>query len=77
MKAEDVHTYKELQSYLDQRYGEFEELPFAAQVSSGTGTRVPFKYQLPDSREFTVPIIFTASNKRIIDPEFDLESLPN
>ena len=75
--AADVHTYEELRSYLDQRYGEIEELPVTAIITSGMDTNVPFKYRLQDDREITIPIIFTASNERILDPEFDLESLPN
>ena len=77
IKAEDVQTYEELRSYLDQRYGEVEEMPVTALISSGMDTSVSFKYRLQDNREITVPIIFTASNERIVDPEFDLESLPN
>lgn len=77
IEAADVHTYEELRSYLDHRYGEIEELPVTAYITSGMDTSVPFKYRLQDGREVTVPIIFTASSERIVDPEFDLESLPN
>ena len=77
IKAADVHTIEELRSYLDQRYGEIEELPVTAIITSGMDTNVPFKYRLQDGREVTIPIIFTASNEQIVDPEFDLESLPN
>ena len=74
--AEDVRTYEELRSYLDQRYDEVEELPVSAIIESGANTRVPFSYRLSDGREFRVPIIFTDSNERIVDPDFDLSSLP-
>lgn len=77
IEAADVHTYDQLRSYLDQRYGDIEELPVTAILTSGMDTSVPFKYLLQDGREVTIPIIFTASNQRIVDPEFDLESLPD
>lgn len=75
--AKDIRTYEELRSYLDQKYESIEELPMTAIISSDAETNVPFKYRLENGREFTVPIIFTATNERIIDPEFDLNSLPN
>jgi len=77
IESENVHTYEEFRSYLQQRYGEVEELPVTAIITSGIDTSVPFKYRLNDGREFTVPIIFTAANRRIVDSEFDLNSLPN
>ena len=76
IKVEEVRTYDELRSYLDQEYGVVEELPVFAVVASGMDTTVPYKYRLQDGREFTIPIVFNASNERIVDPEFDLYSLP-
>ena len=76
IKVEEVRTYDELRSYLDQEYGVVEELPVLAVVASGMDTTVPYKYRLQDGREFTIPIVFNASNERIVDPEFDLYSLP-
>lgn len=75
--AEDVRTYEELRSYLDQEYEGIEELPVTAIIEFGTDTRVPFSYRLQDGREFTVPVVFTSTNERIVDPLFDLHSLPN
>ena len=74
--AENVRTYEELRSYLDQRYPGIEELPVYAIIGSGMDTSVPFKYRLENGIEFIVPIIFTATNERIVDPDFNLESLP-
>ena len=76
IKVEEVRTYDERRSYLDQEYGVVEELPVLAVVASGMDTTVPYKYRLQDGREFTIPIVFNASNERIVDPEFDLYSLP-
>lgn len=75
--ASDVRTYEELRLYLDQTYAGVEELPYAFAISTDRDTSVPIKYRLADGIEFTVPIIFTASNNRIVDPIFDLGSLPN
>lgn len=77
ISAEDVRTYPELLSYLEQRYGQVEELQVAALIEYGRDTHVPFRYRLEDGSEFTVPIILTSSNERIVDPEFDLRSLPD
>lgn len=77
MNPYDVETYDDLRTYLDQKYGDIEELPVAALISSGMRNRVPFDYRLPDGREITVDIIFTENGQRIVDPDFDLESLPD
>ena len=77
LDPKNIRTYEELRSYLDRRYGEVEELPVAAIISSGMDTSVPYKFRLQGGREFTIPIIFTASNERIVGSEFDFGSLPN
>jgi len=77
LEVEDIRTYEELRSYLDRKYINVEELPVAALIESGADTIVPYKYRLQNGKEFTVPIVFTASNERIVDPEFNLHSLPD
>lgn len=76
ISSEDVRTYEELRSFLDQEYEGVEELPITAIIESGTDTRVPFSFRLQDGREFKVPVVFTRNNERIVDPMFDLNSLP-
>ena len=77
ISPEYVRTYDDLQLFLEQQYGDVEELPFAAMIASGMPTRVLFHYRLPDGREIEIPIIFIGLGERIVDPEFDLYSLPN
>lgn len=74
--ADQVHTYAQLRAYLDQQYGSVEELRVTAIISQGLDAPVPHSYRLSDGTEFTIPIIFTAENERIVDPDFDLKSLP-
>lgn len=76
IEAMEVRTYADLQRYLEARYGSVEELPMTAILSTGEATTVPYSYRLASGIEFTIPIIFTENNERIVDPDFDLNSLP-
>jgi|GEM_PF-5793349 len=77
--AGSVHSYEELQHYLRAKYGEgnFTELPFAAIMSSSEDNHVTYSYRLANRTEFEIPIIYTTRNERILDPEFDLNTLPS
>lgn len=71
-----VETHAQLLDYLNKKYGAVEELPITVILESGRSTLVPHKYRLPDDREISVDIIFTADGSRVLDSNFDLSSLP-
>ena len=71
-----VETLADLRIFLDRRYRNVKELPVILQLRGGEVVRVPFRYRLGDGREFEVPVMFTESGEAVIDPDFDLNSLP-
>lgn len=77
MDAENVESHDELLEFLAEKYGSVKELPVMALLSSGERKMVPHKYRLPDGREVSIDIVFTEQGKRILDPAYDLNRLPD
>lgn len=76
ISADDVRTQEELDLYLKQKYGDVQPLASLWQGSRDSGSG-DYRYRLPDGKEIAIPGIYTRSMGNIIDPEFDLQSLPD
>ena len=74
--VDDVQTRDELDLYLRQKYGDIQSLPSIWQGSQDS-TFGDFRYRLSDDTEIAIPGSYTSSTGTIVDPEFDLRTLPD
>ncbi len=76
MSRDETTTHDQLLSILNEKYGAVEELPVWTLLTFGEPKLVPHKYRLTDGREISIDILFTGTGERVLDPAFDLETLP-
>ena len=75
--ANEVRTYDELEAYLRQEYGDVQSLPSVWQsAGNGDSGSGPFWFRLPDGSEISVDGIYSRATGQIVDPAFDLRTLP-
>lgn len=74
--VDNVRTQDELDIFLKQKYGDIQSLPSIWQGSRDSSFG-DFRYRLSDGKEISIPGIYTSSTGNIVDPEFDLRTLPD
>jgi len=76
LAVDNVRTQDELDIFLKQKYGEVQSLPSLWQGSRDSSFG-DFRYRLSDGKEISIPGVYAVSTGNIIDPEFDLRTLPD
>jgi len=80
ISIDDVQTYDELEAYLRNRYGGIQPLPSiweATSPSINESSKGPYRFRLQDGTEISIDGIYARDTGQIVDPNFDLRSLPD
>jgi hypothetical protein len=77
LSIENVRTYDELETYLRRKYGDIQPLQ-SLWSSSGNGDsgQGPYRFRLSDGSEISIDGIYSRTTGQIVDPDFDLRTLP-
>lgn len=78
LSVDDVRTYDDLETYLRNQYGDIQPLPsiWGGSGSSDSATG-PYSFRLSNGTEVSIDGIYSRATGKIIDPNFDLRTLPD
>jgi len=77
--VDEVRTYKELEGFLRSKYGDIQPLPsiWRSPGIGDSGSSGPFSFRLSNGSEISINGLYDRETGQIVDPNFDLRSLPD